>query len=265
MATTPAALSTYLQNGLIDRLFNASPTFTQPVKANIQLALFSTVPGEGGGTELTYTGYARQNIDFNVASVRSITQNGLVTFPQNTGASQTAVGYGIYEGANLLAYGDINPDKLIGTNNTPSIADGSIILTFTADNVSDWLARLFLDYAFNDGATDPSTITPYAWLSTTAFTSSGNATTGITEPADTYARVTADSWNVTNNSVTNNGAISFATPGASWGAITAVGLATAASAGEVLFYDNSPTGDGQTPTIGDTVSIPDTTFAASVS
>jgi hypothetical protein len=263
MAITPAALSTYLQDGLIDRLFHSSPSFTQPVEANIQIALFSDQPTDSGGTELTYTGYARENIDFNVASVRDLTQNGLITFGQNTGGDQTAQGYGIFEGANMLAYGDINPDKLISTNNTPSIADSSIVLTFTAGNVSDYLARVFLDYAFNDGATDPSSLAIYGWLSTSEFTSTGNGSS-LSEPSDTYGRILHNTWNVTANAVTNNGSIDFATPGASWGVITAVGIATAISAGEVLFYDNSPTGDGQTPTSGDTVAIPDTTFAASL-
>lgn len=270
MATTSSALSTYLQDGLMDRLFHATPTFTQPTAANVHLALYSTVPTAdtgAGATELTYTGYARKPIDFNAASGRAVVQNGVITFGQNTGASQTAVAWGIYDavsGGNLLAFGDINPDKAIGTNNTPSIADASITLTFTAGNVSDYLANLFLDYAFNDG-TDPSTITPYAWLSTTEYTTSGNGSS-LTEPADTYVRPIADTWTVTANAATNTNAINFATPGASWGVITAVGLASSVTtnAGEVLFFDNSPTGDGQEPNSGDTVAIPATTFAASV-
>ena len=271
MATTSSALATYLQDGLMDRLFHATPTFTQPTASALHLALFSTVPTAdtgAGATELTYTGYAREVIDFTAASGRAVSQNGVITFGQNTGADQTAVAWGVYDalsGGNLLAFGDINPDKLIGTNNTPSIADGSIVLTFTAGNVSDYLANLFLDYAFNDGV-DPSTITPYAWLSTTEYVTSGDGSS-LTEPADTYVRPTADAWTVTANSAVNTNEIAFATPGASWGVITAVGLASSVTtnAGEVLFFDNAPTGDGQTPTTGDTVAIPATTFAASVS
>lgn len=266
MATTPAALSTYLQDGLMNRLFHVAPSFTQPVAANLKLQLFSDIATDAGGTPLNYTGYVAGGvaIDLIPNGPRSVIQNGVITFGQNTGADETAQSWGIFEGANMLAYGDINPNKLIGTNNTPSIADGSIVLTFTADNVSDYLADLFLAYAFNDGV-DPSTITPYAWLSTTAYVTSGNGSS-LTEPADTYVRPIADTWTVTGNSAVNTTEIPFAVPGANWGVITSVGLSNSVTtnAGEVLFFDNSPTGDGQNPASGDTVSIPATTFAASV-
>jgi hypothetical protein len=260
-----AALSTYLQNGLIDRLFHEAPSFTAP-GTGLKLELFSDVADDSGGTPLTYTGYAAGGvaIDFTAASGRVVTQNGIVAFGKNTSGAQTALSWGVFAGANMLAYGDVDPDKLISVNNTPSIANGAIVLTASAGNISDYLANFFLDYAFNNG-TDPSTLVPYAFLSTTDFTTSG-AGSSLTEPADNYVRVIADTWTVSTNTATNTNSIPFAVPGANWGAITCVGIVTgsAANTGEVLYFDNAPTGAEQNPASGDTVSIPATTFDASI-
>jgi|SRR5581483_119363 len=91
--------------------------------------------------------------------------------------------------------------------------------------------------------------------------SGGSPSDGTEVSGGSYARVaitTTTGWNAiatsgTTRHMTNNGAVNFPTPTASWGTVVAVGIWDAASGGNLLFWTAiSPT---QTISSGNTVSI----------
>ncbi len=262
---TPNALSNYAENKMVDLVLTGA-AWSSP--AAVYVSLHTGSPGEAndGANECNYTGYARKAISFAAASGRAVAQDADVTFDQCTAGSNDATHYGIYDASaagNLLAYGALAATKTISTGNTPSIASGEITLTFSAGEFSDYLAHELLDHAFN-GAAYSAPANTYLALTTVALTDASTGST-ITEPANNYARKqVVGGWTVTNNAAVNAADETFATPSGSWGAITALAVLDAATAGNVLWYDNAPTGDGQTPTSGDTVKITAGSFSCSL-
>lgn len=104
---------------------------------NLYVALFTAAPSDSAaGTECSYTGYARVAVARSSAgwtvSGNNASNAAAVTFPQNTGSSQTAIAFGILTAStsgDLLFWGDITDPVaglVIGTNVTPSFAIGAI-------------------------------------------------------------------------------------------------------------------------------------------
>lgn len=108
-------------------------------------ALFTVTPtSAGGGTEASYTGYARQpfrtgaqlNTDqFTVNNGSGMAQNSQVlTFPANAGTSQTVVGMAIFDavtGGNMLMFSALSASKSIDPADVPSFPAGSIQITWS--------------------------------------------------------------------------------------------------------------------------------------
>jgi hypothetical protein len=139
-----------------------------------------------------------------------------------------------------------------------------VVLTVTAGQVSDYLAGKLLDHIFRATAYTAPT-DRYLALATVDITDSMTGST-ITEPSGNgYARKTSGTWTVSTNSASNAGVETFATPTGSWGTIAATGVLDASTAGNLLFYDAAPTGQGQTPTTGNTVFFAIGGFVISVS
>lgn len=260
---TAGCLSNYAENKFID-LVMAETTFSSP--AAVYLAL-CTAAADTGATEVAYTNYARAAITFGAVSSRAITQSNLVTFPQCGATGATATHWAIYDAAsagNMLAWGALSVSKTIVSGNTPSVAIGQTVITATAGKISDYLAGKLLDHIFRATAYTAPT-DRYLALATVDITDSMTGST-ITEPSGNgYERKTSGAWTVSANSASNAAAEEFATPSGSWGEITAVGVLDASTAGNLLFYDAAPTGQGQTPTTGDTVSFAIGGFVVSVS
>jgi hypothetical protein len=264
------ALTNYLEDGLMNHLFHASTTYTPA--ATIYLGLLSALPDDTGGVEVTYTNYIRKSIAFNAAgadATREIWQSiADVTFPQCGVTGDTATHWALYDAetaGNMLSYGALTAPKVIAENNTPSIAGGQVKLTAPANEMSDYLAETILDFAFkNQAFAKPD---KYLFLSTTDLTTADTGTTiKASEPANGYLRKQVTAWTVTSNAAENTSEESFPTPSGSWGAITAVGIAdnTFADGGNVLFFDNTPTGEGQAPGTGDTVKFSAGSFDVSL-
>lgn len=114
--------------------------------ATLHVALFSVAPADDGtgGTELSYTGYARVAVTNNQTNFPDATpgaptskSNGTtITFGQKTDAgSVTAVAWGLYDlgaGGNLIYAGDINggTGTAIAQNATPRFQVGTLVLEF---------------------------------------------------------------------------------------------------------------------------------------
>lgn len=237
------SLSDYLELKLLDHVFNAAYT---PV-ATVYLALFESDPTDAfSGTETAYTSYARQAIAFDAAASRSISQTALETFPANTGSTVTITHWGIFDAltvGNGLAHGSFAVSKQVNNGNTPSVAAGEITVSFSAGEISDYLANNLLDFAFrNQAFSAPAT---YVALVDTIVVDADTGTT-ISEPAAGYAREIVNvnggaspTWDLAAAGlVDNTHLIQFDTPTGSWGTIVGVAIVDALTLGNLLCYDN---------------------------
>jgi hypothetical protein len=255
------ALSDYLENKLIDLVLTGA-AYTPPTA---YLALLSALPSDTGAVEVVYTGYARTAIAFDPAVLRVITQGATVAFPLCTGGTDTATHYAIYDaptGGNLLGYGAFVFSKLLKLGSTPTVLSGEVAMTFVAGKVSDYLAGNLLNHAFDATAYTPPSNT-YLALTLADLTDASTGST-ISEPVDTYTRKLTSGWTVTGSSAVNVAEEIFPVPTAEWGPVLAVAVLDALNAGNVLLYDNSPLGDGQSPEGGDTVIVEAGAYTASL-
>lgn len=128
-------LSNAVENKLLDHLLGGT-TYDPPDTLTIALVSVAVTESDTGGTitKLTYTGYADFSLThathWNAASGGSKNNKAAIAFPQNTGSSQTAVGFAVLNGSDILVYGTL-PSTAIGTNITPQFAISA--LTVTAD------------------------------------------------------------------------------------------------------------------------------------
>lgn len=254
------SISDFLENELLDHVFNAA--YTPP--ATVYLALHTADPtDDGSGAEANYTSYARTAITFGAASSRRVTQSGAVTFPASTGGSNTVTHWGVWDassGGNLLAHGAFATSKSIVSGNTPSVATGVVYVEYSAGEISDYLANKLLDLAFRNTAyTAPDT---YLGLTTATISDSDTGSTVTEVSGGSYARKqvnpnggSSPTWDVAASGVVDNTHdVSFPEATGSWGTVVAVGIFDAATAGNLLFYDNAMT--DQAVASGDTVTFP---------
>lgn len=247
------SITNYLENELLDHVFNAAYT----PASTIYLALATADPTDSATgasmNEVANTGaYARKAITFGAASSRAVTQNADVEFDQASGSWGSVSHWAIVDSAtygagNVLAHGAFGTAKSVVSGNTPSVASGEISVSYTAGEISDYLANALLDLAFrNQAYSAPDT---YIGLATATLSDSTTGST-VTEPAaGAYARVqvnvnggSSPTWNLASSGLVDNAAaITFPEATASWGTIVAAFVVDAATNGNVLFYDNDVT------------------------
>jgi hypothetical protein len=261
------ALSNYAKTALLDHVLNAAYSHV----ATVYLALCTADPtaaGTGASCNecANANAYARKAITFAAASGRSIAQTGAVTFDQASGAWGTVTHWaiidsGTYGAGNMLAYGALTEQKVIVLNNTPSVATGQAVISFTAGELSSYLAVKLLDLMFRN--TDYAKPETWIALATVAIadTDDGAAMTEVS--GGSYARVqvninggSSPAWTtVTTGAASNGAAVAFTAASASWGVVTSVAIvdSTTEDGGNVLFYDNTMA--DQTVGTADTVSF----------
>lgn len=259
----------YLEDELLDHIFNAA--FTSP--AAIFLALATGDPGDGATgaamSEVPNAGsYARTAISFGLAAARAVTQDALLTFPTATGGGWGTVSHwaivdnGTHGAGNVLCYGAFAASKTVNAGDTPSVASGQIVVSFTAGEISDFLALELLDHCFNNAAFATTAGNTFLALCT-AVVGDGDTGSTITEPVGgSYARKEVNenggaspTWDVSASSlVDNTHAISFVTATGSWGTAVAIAICDAATLGNLLLYDNGMT--DKAIGIGDTAQFP---------
>ena len=272
------SLSDYSENELMDHVFNASYSPVATVYVGFSTA--DPLDDASGMAEPSGNNYAREAITFSAASSRAITHAGTITFNQASGPWGTISHWFICDhptnttwgtNVNLLAHGSLNTSKSVVAGNTPSIAGGEIDISFSAGEITDYLAEKLLDLMFRNTAySSPST---YVGLFTSALADSDTDPSAKECSGGSYARKqvnvnggAAPTWELSSGGlVNNNDVITFVTPTGSWGTVTAVGIVDAASNGNLLFYDNSPGGDGQAPTTDDTVQFAANTLDVTMS
>lgn len=260
------SISDFAENELMDHVFNVA--YTPPATVYVGFSTADPLDDYSGMAEPVGNNYAREIIAFDAAASRLLNQTSLITFNQASGPWGTITHWFVCDhlsnttwgtNVNLLAHGALNTSKSVVSGNTPSIAAGEINISFSAGEITDYLAHKLLDLMFRNIAyTKPAT---YIGLFTTALADTDGDPTAKECSGGSYARKQvningggAPDWELAVAGVIeNNGEIVFVTPTASWGIVTAVGIVDALTLGNLLFYDNSPGGDGQEPTTDDTV------------
>lgn len=127
-------LTTYTKNKLLDHILGTS-SYTHP--ETVYVALFTTATGDAGtGTEMTYTGYARQAVACDAASGGAASNNAAITFPtvpagENGGTASHFAIYDAPTNGNMLMHNSLTTATSCGANNTPQFATGE--LDFSAD------------------------------------------------------------------------------------------------------------------------------------
>lgn len=118
--------------------------FGYSLGTRLWVALFTATPSDaGGGTEATYTGYARQpfrtgaqtdDVQFTAPDGTGTATNvQVITFPANTGSSQTVTSWGVFNAVTagtMLFWGPLNASKSIDPSDVPSFPAGSFNLTW---------------------------------------------------------------------------------------------------------------------------------------
>ena len=142
-----SAATDYLENAVLNLLFrnqnianlgDATGVRGSSAAGSLWIALFTVAPTDStGGTETTYTNYARAAVArttgaWNLAGTNptEVSNAAAVTFPTCGATGATIVGFGIMDastGGNLLMYGSLS--YVASNGNTPSFAIGELDVT----------------------------------------------------------------------------------------------------------------------------------------
>jgi hypothetical protein len=268
------SLSNFGENALMNHIFGTEYSHA----ATVYLAFATADPGETGTgasmSEVTNANnYTRKAITFSAAASRKISQTGVVTFNQATGAWGTVTHWGVLDSGthgagNLLAYGALAVPIVPVSGNTPSVASTQVYVEISASSgegfttqLCNWLLDLMLrntDYA--QPATYAALLDSAGADADTTLTTAGKeiAGTGYARVLVKKAAAGSPEWeDVSGGACDNQHAVTFPTVGAgNWSAVVGMALVDGGTldAGNVLAYDNDQVVD-QTPLAGDTVTF----------
>lgn len=267
------SISDFTENELLDHIFNgAGAAYTPPTTVYLGLSTADPLDTGAGLAEPVGMNYARKAITFSAAASRAIAQNADVQFDQASGTWGLITHYATFDAVssgNMTGHGSFGTPKNVISGNAPEVESGEVNISFLtlgtkadgSNNISDYLANILLNFVFrNQAFAQPST---YVALMTA---NAGDTNTGstITEPSGfNYARKlvnanggSSPTWKLAASGVIENlHQIDFNVPSGSWGAITATAIVDALTVGNLLMYDNSPGGEGNSPDNGDPVKI----------
>jgi hypothetical protein len=233
--------------------------------STIYLALSTADPTDTGTgiAEPSGNGYARKAISFGAASGRTITQDAAVNYDQASGSWGTITHWALFDavsGGNFLAHGAFSTGFPVGANDTPSVVSAEVYVAFNSGALSNYLAPLILDWLFDGGTLNVPTNLYVALVETTELVDSDTGSSIDELDMTGYSRTLHNSWNAATGEspalCDNNGAISVNSGSPLTGTaetVVSMAILDAASAGNLLFYTNTP---NQLINDGNTVSIP---------
>lgn len=125
-----SAASNYLENEILDHALGTG-SWTSP--SAVYLAIFTTNPTDANsGTEVSGSGYARQEITFSAASSGTASNSTEETFTASGGNFGTVTHWGIFDassGGNLLFHGALSASRTVNDGESLVFAIGSIDIT----------------------------------------------------------------------------------------------------------------------------------------
>ena len=123
------SFTNFLETEILDHVF-AGSAYTAP--SQHYLGLFTSAPGEtGGGTELSGSGYARQQINF-TTSGDTTSNNAAVEFPTATGSWGTVTHVGVFDAStsgNLMVYATLTASKTVASGDVFRVPSGDLDIT----------------------------------------------------------------------------------------------------------------------------------------
>lgn len=226
----------YLENGVLNALRGI--TFAAPAKC--YLALYLNDPGEsgGGGTEVSYPGYRRMELELSAPAdsnggigVQNLTD---ITFPVPTDAAGTITHIGVLDslaGGNMLARGELIEPLIIGAQEPPVFLAGDVLFYLTGNLSKAWKTKVLNVFR----GMSIQGITPYFSLWNGSPESSGSELSG-----DNYQRVAltfgAPADQASGQIIARNSmAVAFPRPSTGWGTWTHSALYSAATSGEPVY------------------------------
>lgn len=271
------SISDFLEAEFLDHILKADAGFTPAATLYVGLSVGDPLDTAAGIDETAGVAdtYVRQTIawDAVVADSREIRQNGAITFPEAGASWGTVTHWFICDhvsnatfgtNVNLYAHGSLNTGKAIVAGNTPSIADDEIAITVTGGSMSNYLADLFVDWAF-DGGTLAQPTNLYVALASAALTDSSTGTSLVDLTMTDYARELNNDWDAAAGPSPmlsdNTNDILFGVLTGSGQTVEAVAVCDASADGNLLFYDNTVS---QAIGVGDSVTFPAGEFDISI-
>ena len=215
-------------NYLMQAILNLARGTSMTAPSTFYLALFRSDPGAAGtGTEVSYTGYARQAIAFSSSSGTSsgyIQNSAQITFPQVPhGVTQTVTHVAVMDaltGGNMYLYATLADPVSLGTTLQIYFPANALKWTFTG-LTQDYRKKIVTDF-FRDHTTI-SGFTPYLAL----YNSSGTE-----KSSGSYARQQVSlNLSSSSNRLSNISNIDFPIATSSWGAVAQAAIVDAASSG----------------------------------
>ncbi len=222
----------YFENAMLNLMRGTSIT----APATMYLALFLSNPGDTGteGTEITYSGYARQAITFSTPADtgnRYVTQNtALITFPESPTSAGTITYVAVYDslsGGNMWLYGQLDTPLQVQTGVSPVFRANSLKWLW-GGNLSTYYKIAIMNVL---RGTNCSGFSPYVALCNGDPTGAGNEFSG-----NNYARIsvtmTAPEQQASGTALSQNSAdiISNIATG-NWGNMDTVAIYDASSSG----------------------------------
>ncbi len=123
------SFTNFLETEILDHVF-AGAAYTAP--SQHYLGLFTSAPGEtGGGTELSGSAYARQQINF-TTSGDTTSNNAAVEFPTATGSWGTVTHVGVFDAStsgNLMVYATLTASKTVASGDVFRVPSGDLDIT----------------------------------------------------------------------------------------------------------------------------------------
>lgn len=256
-------LTNHAENKLAD--FARGQGLTLPTDWHLALG---SAASDSAFTELTGTGYARvartrslanwagtQAAGSTIASTgtsHATSNNALVSWGTSGSAWGTATHLGFFDaasGGNCWFWLELDDTLVIGNGDPVSIAAGAIAVTLgLVGGMSDYLSNKLIDLIFRAQAyTWPATL--YGALYTAAPNNAGGGTecsggaygrasiaSSLAAWSGTQAAGSTSASSGTGGRSSNNAALTYPAPTASWGVITHEGLKDASTAGNLMWW-----------------------------
>lgn len=226
----------YFETGILNVMKGV--TLTAP--SQVFIGLFISNPTETGvaGTELNYSGYARQPITFTEPAPESggigIKNDTQITFPTSQVSAGTVTHIGILDSrvaGNMLAYGELIEELVVGEGEAPVLLPKEIVFYFNY-NMSKSFKTKVLNVLRGQSIVG---VSPHFALF------NGNPDEGGAElSGSNYERVALDFSNPGEASsgqmeISNTNAANFNRPSTAWGTWNYSAIYSAASSGEALW------------------------------
>jgi len=237
-------ISDYLENELLDHIFNADYT----PAATVYIGLGTSVDDESLTGEPSGDGYAREAIAFDAASSRKVENSAQISFGPASGGNWGELSvWAIFDAetdGNMLAHGSLSTAKTVYDGNTPKIAAQEVDIEFSSGVISTTWAHNLLNRAFRNitvGTGKPDT---YVALCTSAPVDADTDITAKEPSGNGYLREivnenggSSPTWDAAaSGALDNTHLIQFDTPSGSWGTLSHVAICSALTAGNLICW-----------------------------